>query len=832
MTQPSHPLIQDLINRLTGPRVTPKTGYTRLLYTKRSYLQRSLTKAWHKTLSTTDPLKAEKALNLTHQFLTTYIAPTGAIHTHKASATTYETIYLGNRDVALYWRTRMLYYAKTEPQPRTIEVWLSDNRRIIFDTTEIPHPKAWEKTAHTYKLHQIQPDGTIVIRVVRGRQRPTLNNIIEKLREHGITIHPEELHEAVRTFERQSGKDVFIHKNLRKFLNEQLTLWINQQILTFHQQIDHTLLQLTVNLAKSFIDAIARIEEEVLRIWRKPKFALNSNYVITLDSILGKPGGSKIVEKIIENLKKQLPHFREQLPKLKPLRSIRSIYKRFTMAWPIDDQISEWYLLGLVDEDFSPEELIASEHYRRLPIDTRYFKQLEPEILSLIDHLDREIRGRLIKSENWQALNTLLPRLRGRVQLIYIDPPFNTGTNEFTPYINRFLNTTWITMMENRLTLAKDLLSEEGSIMVRIDYHGNHYTRLLLDQIFGPDHFINEIIVKRSNYQGANAKRRFNPAHETLYFYARNPDKLYFNPPSKPRNREPRWINAVSPKENKKKTTVTIQGRVFVAPRGNHWRFSQRKMEQLLREGRLRIIDDYEYIDVYGEKRRGMIQYLESPETPVDTLFTDIPGYTFTTGFPTENSEQLLKRIIKATTRPDDLVMDFFLGSATTTAVAHKLGRRWIGVEMGQHFYTASLPRMKLVLAYDPHGISKDPDVRKEYNPESPGGIIKYYELEQFEDTLARALYQPTPEWLPENDDPYTLDTKLAYASKIDPETGEPLLDPDKLYPNIDLAETLSNLTGIPVKRIHGNTVEFEDGTTIDARHPPLELFKPLVWWS
>jgi Adenine specific DNA methylase Mod len=108
----------------------------------------------------------------------------------------------------------------------------------------------------------------------------------------------------------------------------------------------------------------------------------------------------------------------------------------------------------------------------------------------------------------------------------------------------------------------------------------------------------------------------------------------------------------------------------------------------------------------------------------VDSNWTDIPGYSFGWNFPTENSEILLKRVIESTSEEGDLVMDFFLGSGTTTAVAHKLKRKWIGVEMGEHFWTVVMPRMKRVLAYDKTGISKEKDVKEKYNERTFEGNI------------------------------------------------------------------------------------------------------------
>jgi len=133
------------------------------------------------------------------------------------------------------------------------------------------------------------------------------------------------------------------------------------------------------------------------------------------------------------------------------------------------------------------------------------------------------------------------------------------------------------------------------------------------------------------------------------------------------------------------------------------------------------------YTDLEGNKVRGLPEYLQTEETPVDSLWTDLKGDVFGASFPTENPEELLKRVIEISSLEGDLVMDFFLGSGTTITSAHKLRRKWIGVEVEEHFFTFALPRMKRVLAGEQSGISKEVNWQG-------GGFFKYYELEQYED--------------------------------------------------------------------------------------------------
>ena len=132
----------------------------------------------------------------------------------------------------------------------------------------------------------------------------------------------------------------------------------------------------------------------------------------------------------------------------------------------------------------------------------------------------------------------------------------------------------------------------------------------------------------------------------------------------KERGRETRWVNAVSPKENKDANVIELNGRKFNAPKDHHWRFSQTKFYQLSKEKRIRIYEEYEYADVFGNKQKGLPQYLESELTPVDSNWTDIGSYSFGWSFSTENSEILLKRVVESTSNKNDLVFDFSLALA------------------------------------------------------------------------------------------------------------------------------------------------------------------------
>ncbi|MBT9145651.1 MAG: Modification methylase MboII [candidate division WS2 bacterium] len=413
------------------------------------------------------------------------------------------------------------------------------------------------------------------------------------------------------------------------------------------------------------------------------------------------------------------------------------------------------------------------------------------------------------------------------MQTIYIDPPFNLDSSDQFLYRTNYKDANWATLLENRLKLAKDVLNKRGSIFVRCDYNGNWIVRCLMSEIFGEENFRNELVINKSNKQGAIDKR-FNPATETLFLYSKIIESL-INPQFRKREKQGGWLEMHSPKENKDSHTIIFNGKSFIAPKGRHWSFAQGTVDKLTSENRIRVTKK-QYIDVYGNRQSEVLEYLMSEDETIESNWTDIPGYSTTTGFQTENSERLLARVINTGSQKDDLILDFFLGSGTTTAVAHKLNRKWLGVEMGEHFYTRVLPRMKKVLAYDKSGISKEV---KEYQG---GGFFKYYELEQYEEALANCKYEESdlfssPSKTPYQEYVFMKDEKMLKALEIDYENDKVKVDLTKLYPNIDIAETLSNLTGRWIKKISDVEVEFEDGTKINTKDLDYKLIKPLIWW-
>ncbi|MEM3714782.1 MAG: site-specific DNA-methyltransferase, partial [Nitrososphaeria archaeon] len=336
------------------------------------------------------PAFRDELFDKLYSFFTQYFTESGSICFNSSNNNIYEKVYTNRKDVDLVWKTQMLYYVKTDRIFRSLPVEF-DGLKFYFDASQIENKKANEKRNLIYELKEIKDDKTIVFNVIyseKGRITKT-EDILKELKKNHINVIEKQLKEAFKRFERQSREvDFFINKNAKAFLQEQFKLWIYQYFWEGSKEwtADRVNeLQILKDIAFKIIDFISQFEDELVKIWNKPKFVKNSNYVITLDRIANKPNGLSVIEKILDHKN-------------------------------IEDQIKEWMDLGIVDNEFDKSKVLENnlikqlnKKYEHLPIDTKYFKDLELEILSLFDDLDKSLDGWLIKSENYQALNTILP---------------------------------------------------------------------------------------------------------------------------------------------------------------------------------------------------------------------------------------------------------------------------------------------------------------------------------------------------------------------------------------------------------------------------------------
>jgi adenine-specific DNA-methyltransferase len=316
---------------------------------------------------------------------------------------------------------------------------------------------------------------------------------------------------------------------------------------------------------------------------------------------------------------------------------------------------------------------------------------------------------------------------------------------------------------------------------------------------------------------------------DNIYLYSKSEKFSYINPYKlKSEKREGFWRHMGD--SSGQGSPKIFFGKELAPPKGKHWKYSQEKINQMIDEGKL-ILECRNCGYIHDKSKglwRGCLECgIDDPipkywveeriEEVLDSNWSDIYGYSTTWNFQTENSEILLKRVIESTSDEGDLVMDFFLGSGTTTAVAHKLKRKWIGVEMGEHFWTVVMPRMKKVLAYDKTGISKEKDVKEKYNERTAGGFFKYIILEQYEDTLDNLELKeskPHKDFFKDDylikyfleietkDDPHLLNISMLkdpynYKLKVNlSEVGEPK------EMAVDVIETFNYLLGLRINKL------------------------------
>ncbi len=337
----------------------------------------------------------------------------------------------------------------------------------------------------------------------------------------------------------------------------------------------------------------------------------------------------------------------------------------------------------------------------------------------------------LIQGDNLLALKALIPFYAGQVKCIFIDPPYNTQS-AFEHYDDKLEHSQWLSMMYPRLVLLRELLAEDGSIWVAIDEREGHYLKVLMDEIFGRKKFIASIIWE--NFYGRSNAAAISPAHNYIHCYAplgedwkkvrqllprgEKSASKYTNTDNDPRGLW-RLGPIFAPEERHEDLMYTIEtpsGRKVSPPKGSHWRMLEPEFWEMVRDGRITFGEKGENIPAIklflNEVQDGLVPrsiwkhdeagHTQDAKREVMTLF---PGET---PFGTPKPERLIHNILQIATKAGDLVLDSFLGSGTTAAVAHKMGRRFIGIEMGEHAQTHCVPRLQKVIAGEQGGISKD----------------------------------------------------------------------------------------------------------------------------
>jgi len=360
------------------------------------------------------------------------------------------------------------------------------------------------------------------------------------------------------------------------------------------------------------------------------------------------------------------------------------------------------------------------------------------------DYGDPATKNMLIHGDNLLALKALEQEFAGQVKCIYIDPPYNTGS-AFEHYNDNLEHSTWLSLMMPRLQILRNLLSDDGSIWLNLDDNEAHYCKVLCDEIFGRNNFIGNVIWEKADSPRMDASF-FSARHDFILVYAKNVSNLHFN--REKDDRVPNHYNKID--ENGRryylKPMRVMGGNVseslffpMIAPDGTEvlpyetdgrkscWRWSQRKISE--ESKRVEWVNGRKgwnpYFRIYADTRRGM---------PAQTIWSHQDAGSNRTSknesnilfganvFGTPKPEKLIQKLLNIGSNEGDLILDSFLGSGTTAAVAHKMGRRYIGVELGDHCYSHCLPRLQKVVDGEQGGISKIVNWKG-------GGGFKFYEL-------------------------------------------------------------------------------------------------------
>jgi len=521
--------------------------------------------------------------------------------------------------------------------------------------------------------------------------------------------------------------DYFIHKDLGTFLRRELDFYIKNEVMHLDDiesesvpRVEQYLSKIKVirRIAGKIIDFLAQLEDFQKKLWLKKKFVVSTEYCIALG---------------------MLPEAQRQ--EVSAISALRQ----------------SWEELGLTDD--------RRDLY---PVDTGLLpRELRDQVLDSIDL--QSISGTLIIGDNRDAFSIALRCIQGRTRMVYMDPPFNTGADGFA-YKDRYMHSSWLSMMQDRVELAAAALTEDGTLYVHIDYTEKERLKLLLDLHLT---YLTEIIWRIGWVSGYKTKaNKFIRNHDTIYQYGKA-SKPYF-----------------------KKTYIPYpEG--YVRRDGNAPEGAGYPIEDTWNCSELDAMHSIQIVSFSKEK------------VGDDSL--------------TQKNEALVKRLVASSSEEGDTIVDPFLGSGTTAAVAMKLHRKWLCCEIADRALKSALPRLKRVIAGDVYGISRDPDVLW-----SGGSAFRYLELESYEDALnnletRRSEAQDRLLFAPEAQGVDGLKEQFVLRYMLDVETRgsqsllnvEAFADPaaytlkvkrpgsdESREVNVDLLETFNWLIGLTVKHI------------------------------
>jgi len=423
------------------------------------------------------------------------------------------------------------------------------------------------------------------------------------------------------------------------------------------------------------------------------------------------------------------------------------------LVWPYKDCILEG---GQTKEEEKRKEIFFNEILAQDEID----RLLDPKVLTNFKRFtvngeepvkefkrdkDGTIRENLIiKGNNLLALHSLKEQFMGKIKLIYIDPPYNTGSDSFG-YNDSFNHSTWLTFMKNRLEVALNLIRDNGLIFTQCDDHEQAYLKVLMDEIFGRENFIATCVWQKIHSTKNDAKH-LSENQDYIFIYTKNEENVRVNLLKRTEDMDKRYINLdndprgpwqsgdLVANEERKEGYYNVfgpTGKCFNVPKGKHWVYSKKVMEALIKDNRIWFGKSG---DAFPRKKRFLS---EVTGRKVNTWWTSdelghnqegkreqkkIFGEKYSDKlFPTPKPERLIQRIIQIASNENDIVLDFFAGSGTTAAVAHKMKRQWITIEQMDYTDNITIERLKKVIGKK---VKKDGKLLEEVEFDR-GGISK-----------------------------------------------------------------------------------------------------------
>ena len=701
-------------------------------------------------------------------------------------------------EVKLHWANADQYYIKTGEYFKNYRFSLSDGKQVEFTLKDAETPmndqKSKRELEHHFKLYEEQPlevddEGTLHINFVyqlmlKVPNQKTLRNqayakILEQLpveykeltKEVDEKNHTTLLLRHLTTYTEKNRCDYFIHKDLKGFLLREMDFYIKNEILVI-DDIDTTetkkflshlaVIKAVKAVGKSIITLMAQLEEYQKKLWLKKKMVASADFLVTLNHI-----PASLYEEIGQNDKQ-----REEWVKLYAIDKVK---------------LGKGEIPGMKAEYSVPLTPQFLKENETLVVDTAYFSsEFKHKLLASIDHFDEQCNGLMISSENFQALNLLREKFAEQVKCVYIDPPYNTGGDDFV-YKDNYQESSWLSCLYDRLLLTKPFFKEGGSIAVSIDIKELDKLIALMDMTIGSENRKANITVRRASLTGAKV---INPGlvniSENVVMYANGNGK--WNPQRAYREcginfKKTRYKSFIQNKEQGfEKWEISTVLEAFAKTKnipksqlakvlgdsyeGELYKFMMDNAASICRLAALDedsvgndVLDlkkisldnpdiiyhlqredcnDYYVINgqaiLFFKDRLRKVGDKIVPVEPVSDIWDDVlpndihneGGVVLKKG---KKPEKLVDRIFEATTQKGDLVLDYFAGSGTSGAVSLKSGRKFINVEVNEYFDTIPLRRIKNTLHGDTSGVTDKYEWKG-------GGIVKYIRLEQYEDTL------------------------------------------------------------------------------------------------